>query len=104
MSAPFELKRNAAGRIVFVGGGFEVEGVVPVRAFPIAAPDEGIALVAPDGHEVAWIDRLDALPPAARALVTEELGSREFMPEIQRLVLMAWMLTTFGNSAMRMIG
>jgi hypothetical protein len=28
------------------------EGVVPVRAFPIAAPGEGIALVGPDGHEL----------------------------------------------------
>lgn len=80
------LERNAFGRLVFRGAdGSMSEGVVPVRAFPIAAPDEGISLVSGDGHEVAWIDRLDDLPPAVRALVAEELGSREFMPEIKRL-------------------
>jgi hypothetical protein len=82
----FRLTRNAFGRLVHTGAdGSVCEGVLPVRAFPIAAPLEGIALVAPEGHEVAWIERLDALPEAARRLVEEELAAREFMPEIRRL-------------------
>ncbi|MDP5008118.1 MAG: DUF1854 domain-containing protein, partial [Glaciimonas sp.] len=37
------------------------------------------------GQELAWIDRLSDLPVDARALIQEELASREFMPEINRI-------------------
>lgn len=83
---PFKLARNPFGRLVLTSGdGTVCEGVVPVRAFPIAAPDEGVALIGPDGHEAGWIQRLDDLPEAERQLVAEELGRREFMPVIRRL-------------------
>lgn len=83
----FELMRNAHGRLVFTRPGQSpCEGVVPVRAFPIAAPAEGVALVDADGGELVWIDRLDDLPAALRTLIEDELASREFMPEIRRLV------------------
>ena len=82
----FRLSRNPQGRLVFVTAAGEVhEGVVPVRAFPIAAPQDGIALVSPDGHELLWLDRLEQLPHDERHLVEEELASREFMPEISRI-------------------
>jgi hypothetical protein len=82
----FELQRNAFGRLVLTGAdGVLHVGVVPVRAFPIAAPDEGLSLLSAEGHELAWIDSLGDLPPAQRALVDEELASREFMPQIRRL-------------------
>jgi len=92
MSMPidYQLIRNAFGRLVFTGPDGEAhEGVVPVRAFPIAAPDWGIALVDPHGHELAWIERLSDLPDALRTLVEDELASREFMPEIKRIVSVA---------------
>lgn len=80
----YRLSRNAFGRLVFTGSdGRAQEGVVPVRAFPIAAPDQGIALIDPQGHELAWIDHLIDLPDELRVLVEAELGSREFMPEIK---------------------
>lgn len=83
----FELTRNAFGRLVFASQDCApVDGVVPVRAFPIAAPDSGIALMDADGHELVWIDRLSDLPDATRTLIEAELASREFMPEIRRLV------------------
>jgi uncharacterized protein DUF1854 len=84
----FELKRNAFGRLVFSSeDGKEMhEGVVPVRAFPIAAPETGIALVNGDGRELAWIDSLQELPADIRALLQEELASREFLPVIRRIV------------------
>jgi hypothetical protein len=83
----FQLTRDDHGRLQLTAADGRVhEGVVPVRAFPIAAPDEGIALIGPDGHELAWIDRLDALPDATRAQVEEALASREFVPEILRLL------------------
>lgn len=78
------LTRNSFGRLQFTAAdGVIHQGVVPVRAFPIAAPEEGIALVSSEGgQELLWIDRLADLPPASRALIEEELASREFMPEI----------------------
>lgn len=83
---PFQLQRNAFGRLVYTADDGEVhEGVVPVRAFPIAAPDEGLALVNADGRELAWIESRSALPPDARKLVEEELASREFLPQIRRI-------------------
>jgi hypothetical protein len=87
MQAPdFQLTRNAFDRLVLTAADGNVcEGVVPVRAFPIAAPGEGIALVGPDGHEAGWIERLDQLPAALLQLVEEELARREFMPQILRL-------------------
>ncbi len=83
---PFQLHRNAFGRLVFTAADGEVhEGVVPVRAFPIAAPDQGLALVNADGRELAWIESLATLAPEARKLVEEELASREFLPQIRRI-------------------
>jgi hypothetical protein len=60
--------------------------VVPVRAFPISEPGRGVSLVGPDGHERAWIDRLDELPAAWREPIEQELAAREFVPEIRRLL------------------
>ncbi len=83
----FTLTRNAFGKLVLtLGDGTAHEGVAPVRAFPIGAPDDGIGMMSTDGHELAWIPRLDRLPAPQRALVEEELAAREFMPEIGRIV------------------
>ena len=83
----YQLQRDAFGRLVFTGAdGESHEGVVPVRAFPIASPDHGIALVDPHGHELAWIEQLSDLPDDLRTLVDAELASREFMPVIKRII------------------
>lgn len=82
----FELTRNAFGRLILTTSeGVVHEGVSPVRAFPVQAPDDGLSLLNGDGKEVAWIERLGDLPPAIAALVEEELSGREFMPEIARI-------------------
>lgn len=82
----FQLSRDRFGRLGYLGAdGERHDEVVPVRAFPLTAPDEGIALVGADGHEVAWIERLENLPPALCALIEEELASRDFMPEILQI-------------------
>ena len=86
MNITYQLQHDARGRLTFTGEDGEVhEAVVPVRAFPIAAPGEGIALVDPHGHELAWIDRLSDLPPPLRTLIESELASREFMPVIKQI-------------------
>lgn len=86
MGTRFELERDAWGKLVYIDAAGERHvGISAVRAFPIQAPDAGISLVTADGKEVAWLDSLDALPPAQRALVQEELQAREFMPEIRAI-------------------
>lgn len=83
----WQIERNAFGRLVLTdAAGERHENVVPVRAFPIAAPEEGISLVSQDGHELVWLDRLTDAPEAARALIEAELGRREFVPELRRLI------------------
>lgn len=85
-SPDFLLERDAFGRLAVVfTTGERHEGVVPVRAFPIAAPDEGVSLVGTEGHELVWINSLSALSSAVRSLLLEELATREFVPEILRV-------------------
>jgi hypothetical protein len=79
----FELSRNPFGRLILtMPDGQVIEGVSPIRAFPIQSPELGISLVHSDGHEVAWVDELAELPEPAQSLIREELQSREFMPSI----------------------
>lgn len=83
----FELRRDPFGRLVFVDAdGIRHENAVPVRAFALTAPDEGIALLSAEGKELAWFARLAELPDEARALVAEELAQREFMPVIRHIL------------------
>lgn len=83
----FQLKREASGRLKYISPHGETHlGVVPVRAFPLAAPEEGISLVSLEGHELAWIEQLSSLPTAVQLLLHEELALRDFVPEIRRLV------------------
>lgn len=84
--AGFVLFRDAFGHLILERQGQRYERVVPVRAFPLAAPQEGLAIVAEDGQEVAWIDNLDTLAGETRRLIEAELASREFIPVIQRIV------------------
>lgn len=89
MSAPitFSLSRNAFGRLVLTTlDGSRHENIVPVRAFPVTAPQSGLSLVSADGHELAWLDNPEQLAEPARSLLQEELASREFMPEIEKLL------------------
>lgn len=62
------------------------ESVVPVRSFPITHPNRGIALIGLQGTELAWIEHLDDLPESTGELIAEELASREFIPEIRRIL------------------
>ncbi len=80
------IERNPYGRLVLtLDDGTVHEGVVPVRAFPLAAPDEGVSLVSTEGREVAWIPLLSDLPGPARDLLREELAGREFVPTVLRI-------------------
>jgi hypothetical protein len=86
MTPDFSLERDCYGQLVLTAkNGERHEGITPVRAFPIAAPDEGIALVNSEGHEVGWVDHLADITPAIGQLIEDELASREFVPEIEKI-------------------
>ena len=86
MTPDFTLSRDSYGQLVLMAkNGDRHVGIVPVRAFPIAAPDEGIALINAEGHELGWLERIADLPPAMAQLIEEELASREFVPEIEQI-------------------
>ena len=86
MSAPFQLSFDAYGKLVLqLPDGTVHAGVVVVRAFPIAAANEGISVLSVDGKELVWIAHLDELTDAQRSTVLRALQEREFMPEIERL-------------------
>lgn len=81
------LQRNTLGQLTLTtADGVRHAPVVPVRAFPIQDPEGSVSLVGPDGHELAWIERLSDLTPEQLTLVQEDLRHREFMPVIERLV------------------
>ena len=86
LTPQFQLQREASGQLHFVDAHGQTHvGAVPVRAFPLAAPDECISLVSLEGRELVWIERLADLPDQTRALLQEELALRDFIPEIRQL-------------------
>lgn len=75
--------RNQAGRLVLtLPDGHVHEGIIPVRAFPVNAPEGCLALMSAEGKELAWIDDPAELHEDVRLLVKEEIATRELMPEI----------------------
>ena len=86
MQIAFKLERDAFGQLVLIdAAGERHAGIVPVRAFPLTAPDEGLSLVGSDGRERLWVDRLRDLPAAVRELLHEDLAARDFAPALLKL-------------------
>lgn len=81
------LERDAHGALALIdAAGVRHAGVHVVRAFPLSAPEAGVAIMSADGHELAWIAGDAALDADSRALMKAELALREFMPVIRALV------------------
>lgn len=79
----YHLRQDTFGNLDLVwSDGEVVERVTPVRAFPFSDPERGLSLVDTEGHEVLWLESINDLTAADRALVDDVLGGREFMPEI----------------------
>ena len=94
MHTPFDLSRDAHGRLVLTDAQGQAHvGVNAVRAFPISAADEGISLVDGDGHELVWLSTLTGLTTEQGALVREALTQREFMPTIERVTAVSSFVT-----------
>ncbi len=84
--SPFDLQRDAFGRWVLqMPDGTRHAPVMALRAYPVTAPDSGVALMDADGHEIVWIDELAQLDASLRAQVQQALNEREFLPEILQL-------------------
>ncbi len=82
-----KMFRNTAGRLVLTMPDGQVhEGITPVRAFPVNAPDGCLALMSSEGKELFWVETPSELPEDVFALVQEEISTRELMPEIHRIV------------------
>jgi hypothetical protein len=81
----FQFDINASGQWELELNGERHVGVVAVRAFPVAAPDEAVSIVDDHGHELVWIAQLADLSEALLSRVRQALNEREFMPLIQKL-------------------
>lgn len=85
--SPLQLERDDHGCLTLIApDGQRHDNVTVVRCFPLSAPDEGIALVDPHGHQVGWLPRLSDVPAETQALLQEALARRDFIPEIDRLL------------------
>jgi len=83
----FTLERTPFGKLVLTTAqGRRIDNVVPVRAFPLQAPEHGISLVNADGEEVGWVDALAALASNEQTLIREVLAAREFMPVLKQIL------------------
>ncbi|MFO0722165.1 MAG: DUF1854 domain-containing protein [Myxococcota bacterium] len=81
------FSRDTFGRLVLTTVDGKVHsGVLPIRAFPLSAPDELIVIVDNLGREVASIERLSQLPEPARGFIVAELAEREFLPVIREIL------------------
>ena len=81
-----QFDQGPSGRWFYVTAeGVRYEHVLAVRSFPVAAPDEGIALVNIDGKELLWIPNLSQVESKARANIQKAITQREFMPQILKL-------------------
>lgn len=82
-----QVRRSAFGQLVVtLPDGRAYEGVEPVRCFPLSHPQEAIALLDAEGHEICLLPSLDSLSPGPRELVTEEMRRRSFAPEIKSII------------------
>ena len=71
----YQLRQDAFGNLDLVwSDGQVVERVTPVRAFPFSDPEQGLSLVDTEGHEVLWLDSINQLTSADRALVDDVLA------------------------------
>lgn len=86
MNKTHQIERDSLGRLVFIDDKGERHiGVHPVRAFPITAPDAGIAIMNQSGKELCWFPSTAAISEAELRLIEEELAEREFMPVIEKI-------------------
>jgi Domain of unknown function (DUF1854) len=99
------LCRDVWGQWQYVdGSGCVHVNVHAVRVFPISCPDGPVSIVGADGHELRWIDALDALPDTLQQSIVTMLVQRDFMPEIKQLKAVSTFATPSEWSVATSIG
>jgi hypothetical protein len=83
----FSFVRDSLGRLVFCDQeGREHSDVKPIRIFPISDPEHFVSICDTDGNELICIEDLNQLPAQVHHLLSEELGVREFLPIIKKIM------------------
>jgi hypothetical protein len=83
----FTLERDSRGHLVLIDEqGERYPDAAPVRAFPLSDPLHAISICDKDGREIVYIESLNDLEPATRAVIEEELATREFVPVILKIL------------------
>ena len=86
----FALRIDPFGRFVYSDAtGGEYPDAVPVRAYPITDPGHWVIICDAEGRELRCIEDLATLPTAVRRILEDELARREFVPQIQRVILVS---------------
>ena len=81
-----QFEQSPSGRWFYVSAeGVRHDHVLAVRSFPVAAPDEGVAVVDIDGKELLWIPHLSEVSSNVRRNIHKAISQREFMPQILKL-------------------
>jgi hypothetical protein len=80
------LFRDPKGRLVFEMDGVKHDDITSIRMFPFTDPEHWIALCDKEANEIVCIEDMEALPPATRQLILEDLQAREFVPVIKRVI------------------
>lgn len=84
--AGWRLERRPDGGLDFIAADGVRETDVDIRrAFPLSAPEAGLAVVSEKGGELAWVESLATAEPALKRFLDAELSRREFVPVIERI-------------------
>lgn len=84
--AGWRLARRPDGGLDFIAADGAREPDVDIRrAFPLSAPEAGLAVVSEKGGELAWVESLATAEPALRRFLDAELARREFVPVIEKI-------------------
>ena len=82
----WRLERQPDGMLDFIAADGTRHADVDIRrGFPLSAPEEGLAIVAASGGELALLESLAAVAGPLRRLLDVELARREFVPLIERI-------------------
>ena len=82
----FTLELDAGGNLTFISeDGTRTEKAKPVRLFPLTDPHSWIAVVSPEGRELACVETLESLPEAVRTTLLAACAKRDFVPVIKSI-------------------
>jgi len=81
-AAETSLRRDESGHITLAGDGRRRRVGSIVSAFPLTHPKRLVSVRDDDGQEIGILDDTDALDPASKRVVQEELDRSYFMPRI----------------------